>query len=268
MRVHPAHDVFGKPGRPGLVCVNGMGATRRSWWPLVRHFVGTHRILLYDHRGTGETGGEDPQLPSLSDYRDDLAGLVEHAGFVGATFLGFSFGGRVCIDLALEAAHLLGGLVLVSTSAAAMADSGLPQPILDAAWNQFDVSPSTWTTEVMPTLFGPEYLARHRRVFERFAIDETLGVEHPAAMARQWLAVAKLDVHARLRDIACPCLVLQGEADRLCPPHEGRRLAAGIPGARLKIYPELGHVPHIEAPARVVEDIAAFLQTLAPSPAP
>lgn len=259
------HEVFGKASSPGLVCVNGLGAPRRSWWPLVRHFIKTHRVLLYDHRGA-RAGSLDTGLPSLADYRSDLVDLVEATGFAGATFLGFSFGGRVCIDLALARPELVGALVLVSTAPGGIDTQEIPAVIMDVAWRRFDVSSATWAREVMPTLFGPDYLQRHDRVLMRLAEAGAFELEDPDAMARQWLAISHVDVRAQLGAIRCPCLVVQGEADQLCPPHKGSELADRIPGARLRLYPGLGHVPHLEQPSAIAEELRVFLRSLPRTP--
>jgi alpha-beta hydrolase superfamily lysophospholipase len=59
--------------------------------------------------------------------------------------------------------------------------------------------------------------------------------------------------------IRTPTLVLHGADDRLIPVEAGRRFAATIPGAELIIYPDSGHTPQMEIPARSVADLSAFL---------
>jgi non-heme chloroperoxidase len=64
----------------------------------------------------------------------------------------------------------------------------------------------------------------------------------------------------QLRDIDVPTLILWGEQDALFPREEQERLAAAIPGATLKIYPETGHAVHWERPEQVVRDLDAFME--------
>jgi pimeloyl-ACP methyl ester carboxylesterase len=64
---------------------------------------------------------------------------------------------------------------------------------------------------------------------------------------------------ARPEEIRAPTLVMQGEEDRLVPPDVARALVAAIPGARLILYPRLGHTPHEEDPVQTAADARAFL---------
>jgi pimeloyl-ACP methyl ester carboxylesterase len=62
-----------------------------------------------------------------------------------------------------------------------------------------------------------------------------------------------------LHAISVPTLVLQGANDVLVEPASARKFAAAIPGAKLIIYPQVGHLPQIEIPQRSAADVAEFL---------
>jgi pimeloyl-ACP methyl ester carboxylesterase len=61
--------------------------------------------------------------------------------------------------------------------------------------------------------------------------------------------------------ITVPTLVINGESDVLIEPASARKFAAAIPGAKLIIYPQVGHLPQIEIPQRSAADVAEFLQS-------
>jgi proline iminopeptidase len=63
----------------------------------------------------------------------------------------------------------------------------------------------------------------------------------------------------RLDQITVPTLVLAGRDDFLFPPEHQRQLAAGIPGARLRIIERAGHNPHAERPAEVMRAVSDFI---------
>ena len=46
----------------------------------------------------------------------------------------------------------------------------------------------------------------------------------------------------------CPTLVICGADDGMVPPENSRQIAAGIPGARLELIPQCGHLPMLEKP--------------------
>ena len=61
--------------------------------------------------------------------------------------------------------------------------------------------------------------------------------------------------------LRAPTLVITGESDVVVEPASARKLAAAIPGAKLIVYPHVGHLPQIEIPQRSAADAAAFLQS-------
>jgi pimeloyl-ACP methyl ester carboxylesterase len=65
---------------------------------------------------------------------------------------------------------------------------------------------------------------------------------------------------AALRGINVPTLILHGEKDVLIEPASAGKFAAAIPGAKVLIYPNVGHLPQIEIPQRSAADVAEFLQ--------
>jgi pimeloyl-ACP methyl ester carboxylesterase len=66
---------------------------------------------------------------------------------------------------------------------------------------------------------------------------------------------------AVLQHLRTPTLVINGESDVLVEPASARKLAAAIPGAKLIVYRQVGHLPQIEIPQRSAADAAAFLQS-------
>jgi pimeloyl-ACP methyl ester carboxylesterase len=62
-----------------------------------------------------------------------------------------------------------------------------------------------------------------------------------------------------LASIRCPTLVLVGREDALTPVDLAREIAAGIPGARLKIVPDCGHLSTMERPDAVNHALRAWL---------
>ncbi|MGH9366200.1 MAG: alpha/beta fold hydrolase, partial [Thermoanaerobaculia bacterium] len=64
--------------------------------------------------------------------------------------------------------------------------------------------------------------------------------------------------------VRAPTLVLWGREDRLIPASAGLRLSERIPGAKLVVLPDAGHVPQEEAPEAFSREVAAFLESVAP----
>jgi pimeloyl-ACP methyl ester carboxylesterase len=81
-----------------------------------------------------------------------------------------------------------------------------------------------------------------------------------AAFKRQQAAImGRPDNRPLLARIRCPTLVLVGREDALTPVDLAREIAAGIPGARLKIVPDCGHLSTMERPDAVNHALRAWL---------
>jgi non-heme chloroperoxidase len=97
-------------------------------------------------------------------------------------------------------------------------------------------------------------------------VSESLKL--PAHVWRDYLEQAVLSIDhdyvVELREIKAPTLILWGEQDALFPREEQERLAAAIPGATLKVYPETGHAVHWDRPEQVVRDLEAFMKDSRP----
>ena len=91
-------------------------------------------------------------------------------------------------------------------------------------------------------------------------ISESLKL--PARVWRDyWEGVVLEPDHAsRLGEIDAPTLILWGEQDAVFSREDLERLAAAIPDATLKVYPETGHSVHWECPEEVVRYLEEFMK--------
>ena len=72
----------------------------------------------------------------------------------------------------------------------------------------------------------------------------------------------RVDAAPVVSAVRVPTLVIVGEEDALTPVEESRRLAEAIPGARLEIIPQAGHLPNLEQPDRFNVVLTRFLEEL------
>jgi pimeloyl-ACP methyl ester carboxylesterase len=111
----------------------------------------------------------------------------------------------------------------------------------------------------VPFNYGPRCRREHP---ERIAEDIRRRLAHPfpeqAYRAQLW-AAALHNCQPRLRGIEAPTLVVHGRHDRMIPVANAEILAAGIPGARLRILEDAGHLYPTEEP-EIDAAIAEFLQ--------
>jgi 3-oxoadipate enol-lactonase len=105
-------------------------------------------------------------------------------------------------------------------------------------------------------MFPPEFSAKHPDVIS--ARKNALGKVDPQCFARACLALATMDLSAKVAGIKNPTLVLCGALDQTTPPALARELAERIPGASYEEIPGSGHCPMLEQPGFLTGSINSF----------
>jgi pimeloyl-ACP methyl ester carboxylesterase len=93
-------------------------------------------------------------------------------------------------------------------------------------------------------------------------VEAALAEFHPAGQRALFHAFAHADLRDVLPTIEVPTLLLYGDSDVRSPVGVAEELHAKIPTSRLVIMPGVGHVSHLEAPARFNSEVGRFLRSL------
>lgn len=253
-----AYEVSGEG--PALVAVMGFTAGRFQWMGFPERLAAGRRLLLLDNRGVGASDAP-PGPYSVAQMADDTVAVMDAAGIERATVLGVSMGGMIAQELALRAPGRVERLVLGCTH------HGGPRhvPPSDTALSTLAPRPGRSGIDTLRALlelnFSEAFLARRPEVLDEL-ID--YGMRHKMVQAGflgQLAALGTHDTEARLGRIACPTLVLTGDADRLVAPGNSALLAAKIPGAVAHVLPGVGHMFWVEAASEAAAIVQAFLAT-------
>lgn len=267
----------GKSDGPPIVMVHGFAANLDAWEPWIARLGRENRIITLDLPAHGLT-----LVPA--GYRVSTAGQVEVVDqltrALGAdrfALAGNSMGGGVAWSYALAHPDRVGALVLVDSvgpPSGVKRQGGPPaifvllgNPVGRALLRQIDPRPlaerGLKQAYIDPALVTPQLVDRY--------VDLALAPGHRALLLagedRPRTPVTALTFQV----IHAPTLVLHGAADTVIPLSGGQALAAAIPGARLIVYPGVGHVPMEQIPERSAADVRAFLATIGsghPSPGP
>src|SRR5512135_960652 len=86
---------------PPLLLVHGLMATGEMFEPVIGHFAGRHRVIVPDLRGHGRSRGLPPPY-TAAQLASDLARLLDHLGIDATAVLGYSQGGAIAQQLALD----------------------------------------------------------------------------------------------------------------------------------------------------------------------
>jgi non-heme chloroperoxidase len=211
-----------------------------------------------------ERGHGDSDKPeccyTLEDFAADVDAFMDAVGIEKATLVGHSGGSFMAQGVALSYPHRVSRFALIGSATTLLNNEGVRELGKEMLALEDPVPPEFVREFQESTIYYP--------VPEEFL--ETVVSESLKLPARVWRdywqgVVLTVDHAAQLMEIDVPTLILWGEQDALFPREEQERLAAGIPGATLKMYPETGHAVHWERPEWVVRDLEAFIKNTRPA---
>jgi len=254
---------------PPVVFAHGYAATLAEWnlvWDdlLTRGF----RVIAFDQRGHGRS-----TLGSAGSGSEhmaaDYAAILEHFDVCDGVLVGHSMGGFVAIRAVLDhpdLARRLRGLVLFATWGGRVLD-GAPQNRLQIPLLERGILPRLLRTKTGAVLLGAAQCGkRPSPAMISVAIEGfNQHFEDHGPLLPIVRAFSREDRYPRLREIAVPTVVMVGSADRTTPRSHSRRLAAGIPDAKLVTVPAAGHLLNWEGANELVE-VVASLHTTADDP--
>lgn len=247
---------------PPVVLVHGYTVTVAEWnvaWDelLARGF----RVIGVDQRGHGRStlGAEGIGSAPMAD---DLAAVLTHFDVRDAVLVGHSMGGFVSIRALLDHPDLqlrLRGLVLFATWAGRVLD-GAPQNKLQIPLLELGIMQRLIRNKTIAVLFGAGQCGTRpsSAMVRVFTEGFQQHVDEHGPHLEIVRAFSREDRYPRLGEIAVPTVVMVGAADRTTPPNHSRRMAAGIPGARLVTVPTAGHALNWEAPDELVKVVESF----------
>jgi len=252
-------EVAPPPPADAVLLLCGIGAKRQGWYKQLPTLGARLRTLALDYRDVGDSDPA-PGPYTIAEVADDVHALARTLEIDRASVVGISMGGFVALELALRHPDLVDRLVLVVTSAGGPTHVSTSPEIMRLLMpGDEEVESGEGARRVCAAVAGPGFAERHPEEIDAFVEIARHRPLTREAYLRQLQACRAHDVSDRLGAIDAPTLVLHGDSDPLVPVENGRHLAAGIAGARLVVYPGVGHIPEVEIADRFNEDLLGFL---------
>jgi pimeloyl-ACP methyl ester carboxylesterase len=200
--------------------------------------------------------------PSVADLTrsDTIAGLARDAlaQAPAETFAlaGHSMGGYVALEVMRQAPQRVERLALLCTNARPDSPESTEnrRRLMALAGRDFPAVIATLTQK----LLTPEHLEDAR--LTGTLSEMALGVGVEAFRRQQQAIIGRPDSRPGLADIGCPTAVVAGADDAIMPLAVVKELADGIPGARLTVIADCGHMATLEQPDRVLEALVPWLE--------
>jgi pimeloyl-ACP methyl ester carboxylesterase len=238
---------FGSGSGVPLLCLQHFTGTLDNWDPAVTDPLAQGReVILFENAGVGRSTGEVPE--SMSGMAAHAVAFVEALGVQQVDLLGYSLGGMVAQQIALNRPSLVRKMLLVATAPEGGEDiMHMEKPDL----RKITEDPNIPGLEKLVKLFfapsessqaaGKAFAAR---LTERQKDREPLAAPNVAmaqiAAFRAWEHFTG-ERFANLREITQPCLVVNGVYDNMIPIRNSYMLGEHLPNALLLSYPDAGH---------------------------
>jgi 3-oxoadipate enol-lactonase len=238
-----------------LLLIHGLGANTLHWGePFLSELERDLELVVFDNRGAGRSAplGREDTL-TTGGLAADAVALLDALAIDRVHVLGISMGGMVAQELALAHPGRVRSLTLGCTSCGGTQSRQTDQAViraLTAAVLSRDQDRMLRTG--FSFVVAPAYAAdpAHYAAFVDAARRHPPDI--PLLMARQ-AAVVGHDTYARLRGLQVPTLVVHGTGDQLLAAVNGDLVASLVPGARLELLPDAGHLFFWEQPQRAAQ---------------
>ena len=252
------YDDVGSGGSTPLLFVHAFPLNRTMWAPQVSALVERSRCVAADLRGFGDSSKTPPY--SMDAYADDLARLLDVLRIDKVTLVGCSMGGYVSFAFWRRHRKRIRALVLADTKATADSDD-----VLERRRKLIEVTRNEGTTALanlqIPSIVGkttrekqPDTYDAVHRMMAQAPADGIVG-----ALEAMMLRPDSTDL---LATIDVPTLIVVGDEDVPTPVKDARAMHERIPGSRLEIIQQAGHLSNMERPAAFNHLLTEFLVAL------
>jgi len=222
-----------------------------EWLPCMADLAAHHDVIAPEHPGFGAS-----DTPAWLDTVPDLASFyldfLDQLDLTGVHLVGCDLGGWIAAELAVRNTRRLASLTLVGSA-------GIHVPGV-AQVDPFLRSDEQRIRDLFHDPARADDMAR-RAARPEF---EDIGLKNQTTTARLTWQPRGYDPHLAkwLHRIDVPTLLVWGANDRFVPPAFATAWQKLIPGAKLAIIAECGHLPHIEQPSAFVAALDDFLDRM------
>jgi sigma-B regulation protein RsbQ len=248
-------------GDTPMMFAHGYGCDQRMWRLVAPAFADTHRLVLFDHVGSGGsdlTQYDRAKYGSLRGYAQDVVEICAALDLRDVVFAGHSVSAMIGVLAAMEVPERFAQLVLVGPSPCYLNDSdyvgGFTRKDIDDLLEFQDANYLGWSSSLAPVIMGnPDRPELSEELHASFCRTDP-------EIAKQFAAVTFLsDNRADLPKVTARSLVLQCREDAIAPMAVGEYVHRRLPDSELAVLNATGHCPHLSAPEETVAAIKDFL---------
>lgn len=237
---------------PPLLLIHGLLVTGEMFRDIIEPLAEKHQVIIPDLRGSGRSRNLPPPY-SVKQQASDLAQLLYHLKIESVDVLGYSQGGPVAQQLAVDYPALVHCLILSNTYA-----------------HNMGTTSETVEGKLMPLLIriiGLGQLVKLiRAAMDKQTREQTewlskiMSEQNQKIMIIAWKEAMAFDSRCELGRIKCPTLIIAGEKDQAVPMYHAEMLHEGIKGSKLVVIEGAGHDLIWAHPGKWLKTVEEFIQ--------
>ncbi|MEW6265414.1 MAG: alpha/beta hydrolase [Thermodesulfobacteriota bacterium] len=237
-----------RPGLTNLILIHGSGGTREDWTYQLEGLDQDLNVIALELPGHGLSDG--PLPPTVAEYAAWTAGVIQAWDLPKKPLVaGHSLGGAICIELGLTRPELLSGLVIIGSGARLAVNPALFEGLAK------DFSATVGLAVKWSFAKGADPVLVQEA-------QKHLLKNRPETVINDFRACDLYDRRPDVGRIALPVLAVCGLQDKMTPPALSEFLNRQIPGSKLELIDQAGHMVLIEQPARLNQAILEFARGL------
>jgi pimeloyl-ACP methyl ester carboxylesterase len=250
-----------------VLLIHGLGlSSMKTWRYQIPALAERYRVHAYDVRGFGGSNNPSNRF-SVQQHAYDLHGLMRAVGLREAILVGFSMGGWIAQQFALDHPECVRALILSCTTSGLRPEGAMK--FVERANRVEQLGMEALVDEQIRNTFDPKTLSSNSELITFYRdnfLDERENA--PRSYAAMFRALSAPNLTPQLARIQCPTLVMCGEADQgitrgRTPTDAAEILHHGIRDSVLSVIPDGGHYAHLEQPAVWNEIALRFLDEVA-----
>ena len=243
------HMMSGGSGEP-LVLLHGAGGNA-GWLRYVQALSERYTVYIPSHPGYGQS--ERPEwLETMADMTSFYTWFLEQRGLEGSRAIGFSMGGWLAAEIAVNCRHAFSKLMLV--------DAVGIKPQQGEIADIFIISP----TEVTALAYhDPKQAPEYDQLYGQTPTPEQVAIaegNREMTVRLCWKPyMHDLRLPQLLGRVNIPTRIVWGREDQIVPAECAQLYHQAIPGSDLVIIDNCGHVPQVEKPDEFVKTALEFM---------
>jgi sigma-B regulation protein RsbQ len=248
-------------GSQTMIMAHGYGCDQNMWRLLTPSFEATYRIILFDLVGSGRSElaqYDRAKYGSLHGHASDVLEIIREFASGPVVFVGHSVSAMIGLLAGIAEPERFSAQVMVGPSPCYINDGdyegGFTRQDIDSLLDTLDSNYLGWASTMAPAIMGaPDRPELGEELTNSFCATDPEIAKHFARVT--FLSDNRADVPK----LTTRSLILQCSEDLIAPLSVGTYLHAKLPDSTLRVIENIGHCPHLSAPAKIVAAMSDFL---------